>query len=290
MPNHHFLVVDDATFIRNMVIKSVLEQFPESTFSEAPNGVDAQGILEQSNDIDLILCDWEMPEMDGKELLDWVKGNETTQEIPFIMVTSRGDKSFIIEAAKAGVSNYLVKPFSKDKLIGKIQTVLDGNNEPPALTSIPSSETNSQAQKPTSGATNAALTQGTSTPPKKASSKKGSLQPSTKNKKPANKGKAFIRFQDGRNEASIRELSLKGISAAMDFTEKMPGILEAVVVDIEANKSDKIAVSMNGYIFSLEAAESKPDAKIINLSIIFLDKDTGKMDALSKLIARGSSA
>jgi len=286
VPNHHFLVVDDAAFIRNMVKKGVLGEYPECKFSEAPNGVDAQDILEQDNDIDLILCDWEMPEMDGKELLDWVKHNQATQQIPFIMVTSRGDKSFIIEAAKAGVSNYIVKPFSNEKLVEKISSVLDGSDSslqpPPPDTAAPQ-----QAQPKN---VSSALIQDSSTDVKKSPNKKDSIKPSAKNKKPANKGKAYIRFKSGRNDVAIRDLSLKGISAAMDFSEELPAILEAVVVDIEADKSDKIAVSMNGYVFSLEAGESKPDAKLINISIVFLDKDTGKMDALSKLIARGRVA
>ena len=287
MPSHHFLVVDDAAFIRNMVKKGVLGQYPECKFSEAPNGVDAQNILEQDNDIDLILCDWEMPEMDGKELLDWTKHNQATQQIPFIMVTSRGDKSFIVEAAKAGVSNYIVKPFSNEKLVEKISAVLDAGAPPSPTTQSDIAPPQQAQQKNTSASV---LTQSSSGDVKKSPNKNKPMQGSAKNKKPANKGKAYIRFKSGRNEAAIRELSLKGISAAMDFCEELPAILEAVVVDIEADKSDKIAVSMNGYIFSLEAGESKPDAKLINISIIFLDKDTGKMDALSKLIARGRVA
>lgn len=63
---------------------------------------------------DLILCDWEMPEMSGLELLQWMRQQPQYEKIPFIMITSRGDKDHVIEAVKEGVSEYLGKPFSPE--------------------------------------------------------------------------------------------------------------------------------------------------------------------------------
>ena len=74
--------------------------------------------------VDLILCDWEMPEMSGLELLTWCRAQENLKTTPFIMVTSRGDKENVVQAIQAGVSDYIGKPFSNDQLVAKIKKAL----------------------------------------------------------------------------------------------------------------------------------------------------------------------
>ena len=73
---------------------------------------------------DLILCDWEMPEMSGLELLQWFRGQPGSEKTPFIMVTSRGDKENVIEAIQAGVSDFIGKPFTNDQLNAKVKKAL----------------------------------------------------------------------------------------------------------------------------------------------------------------------
>jgi DNA-binding response OmpR family regulator len=73
---------------------------------------------------DLILLDWNMPNMDGLTFLKTIKADDTFKNIPVIMVTSESEKTRIIEAIKAGAVNYVVKPFSKEVILEKIQTVL----------------------------------------------------------------------------------------------------------------------------------------------------------------------
>ena len=113
------LVVDDATFIRDLVKKGLRDNFPGIQIEEAVNGRKAQQLLGRQA-VDLILCDWEMPEMSGLELLTWCRAEEAHKITPFIMVTSRGDKENVVQAIQAGVSDYIVKPFNaatlKDKL------------------------------------------------------------------------------------------------------------------------------------------------------------------------------
>ena len=82
------LVVDDATFIRDLVKKGLRDHFPGIQLEEAVNGRKAQQLLNRQA-VDLILCDWEMPEMSGLELLSWCRGEEAHKGTPFIMVTSR---------------------------------------------------------------------------------------------------------------------------------------------------------------------------------------------------------
>lgn len=112
------LIVDDASFTRDIMRKGLRAEFPSFTTEEAPDGLKAQKILEKKP-FDLILCDWEMPEMNGAELLTWIRNNEPIKDTPFIMVTSRGDKEHVVKAIELKVNNYIVKPFSNDKL-GKV--------------------------------------------------------------------------------------------------------------------------------------------------------------------------
>ncbi len=82
-------------------------------------------MLLRSPDYELVLLDWNMPNMNGIDCLKSVKGSDTTKHIPVIMVTSESEKSRIIEAIQAGAANYVVKPFQPDTLKAKIQSTLD---------------------------------------------------------------------------------------------------------------------------------------------------------------------
>ena len=117
------LVVDDASFIRDLLKKGLRDHFPGIQIEEAINGRKAQQLLARAS-IDLILCDWEMPEMSGLELLTWCREQESLKATPFIMVTSRGDKENVIQAIQAGVSDYIGKPFSNDQLVTKVKKAL----------------------------------------------------------------------------------------------------------------------------------------------------------------------
>ncbi len=117
------LVVDDAPFIRDLVKKGLRDHFPGLRIEEAVNGRKAQQHLAR-HAVDLILCDWEMPEMSGIELLGWCRAQAPLKDVPFIMVTSRGDKENVVQAIQAGVSDYIGKPFSNDQLVSKVRKAL----------------------------------------------------------------------------------------------------------------------------------------------------------------------
>jgi len=113
------LVVDDsATMVR--IIVNTLEKAGFANIVTAENGKEALERLAQHRDIDLVLSDWNMPEMRGIELLIAMRAAETTKNIPFIMVTSRNVKEDILDAVKAGANDYLVKPFTVDAIKEKL--------------------------------------------------------------------------------------------------------------------------------------------------------------------------
>ena len=116
------LVVDDFSTMRK-IIKNNLKGMGFNNILEAENGQKALEELKKES-VGLIISDWNMPVMTGIELLKAVRGDAGLKSIPFIMVTAEGQKDNVMEAAKAGVSNYVVKPFTPDTFSEKLQKVL----------------------------------------------------------------------------------------------------------------------------------------------------------------------
>jgi len=116
------LVVDDQNSVRQMT-RITLEQIGVRHIHEAENGVQAMDTA-STQPLDLIISDYNMPEMDGMELLRSVRGHPAARRIPFILVTGRGDRELVVKAAQAGANNYVVKPFTAEILKTKIEQVV----------------------------------------------------------------------------------------------------------------------------------------------------------------------
>jgi two-component system, chemotaxis family, chemotaxis protein CheY len=117
------LVVDDFATMRR-IVKGVLKQLGYSKIVEAQDGSDAFDVLKKE-EVGLIVSDWNMPNMTGLDLLKAVRGDDSLKGIPFVMVTAEGMKENVVEAVKAGVSNYIVKPFTPEAFTEKIQSVFN---------------------------------------------------------------------------------------------------------------------------------------------------------------------
>jgi two-component system chemotaxis response regulator CheY len=116
------LVVDDFATMRR-IIRNILRDLEFKKILEAEDGTAAVDIL-RTQKVDLIISDWNMPKMTGLELLKWVRSNEDTKDIPFLMVTAEAQKENVIEAVKAKVSNYIVKPFTAQTLAEKLEKII----------------------------------------------------------------------------------------------------------------------------------------------------------------------
>ncbi|NLX05148.1 MAG: response regulator [Phycisphaerae bacterium] len=114
------MLVDDSRTIRN-IEKNVLGQLGYTEILEAGDGIEALSVME-GNMPELMLVDWNMPNMDGLTLVKTVR--EKGVQVPIIMVTTEAEKARVVEAIKAGVNNYVVKPFTADTLGEKIKQTL----------------------------------------------------------------------------------------------------------------------------------------------------------------------
>ena len=115
------LVVDDyKTMVR--IIRNLLTQLGFEDIDEAADGTEALAKLKERK-YGLVISDWNMQPMTGYDLLKNVRSDEALQTIPFIMVTAEAKTENVIAAKKAGVSNYIEKPFNAQTLKGKIETV-----------------------------------------------------------------------------------------------------------------------------------------------------------------------
>ncbi|MFD2231650.1 response regulator [Alkalimarinus sediminis] len=285
------LVVDDASFVRDLVKRTIRTSFPTIELEEAVNGKKAQAIMERGT-FDLILCDWEMPEMSGLELLRWARQSDSYKKTPFIMITSRGDRDHVMEAVKEGVSGYLGKPFSPEQLSGRIVKAIGSKlkKAPPSQSSpLQDAFKNSAsvltgapvtAKAPPAANQTASLLTGSTSgmeQVKKAAPKKAGAGQS------GSKGAAEVRFADSTLKCIIKAISLTEIKVIAKREAQFPGILESAVVDLELEGE---VARLNGYVHQLQAVDKRMDTDFVSIIIRFVDEDPQKMEHLSKYMAK----
>lgn len=120
--NIRVLIVDDFATMRK-IERNILSQLGIKNVDEADDGATALPKIQQTK-YDVILLDWNMPQMSGLELLKAVRADPNTKNVPIIMVTAEALKDNIVAAAQAGVSDYVVKPFTAGALEDKLKKVL----------------------------------------------------------------------------------------------------------------------------------------------------------------------
>jgi two-component system, chemotaxis family, chemotaxis protein CheY len=116
------LIADDMQTMRSSV-RSVIKELGFTKISEAADGIDALSQLKKDK-YDILFMDWNMPNMDGITLLRLIRGDAELKDIIVLMVTAEKEKAHVIEAMKAGISDYIVKPFTADILKEKIKHII----------------------------------------------------------------------------------------------------------------------------------------------------------------------
>lgn len=106
------------------IIKNTLSRLGYDNVLEGEDGIQGWNVLNENTDISMLITDWNMPEMNGLELVKKVRADARFNDLPIIMVTTEGGKAEVITALKAGVNNYIVKPFTPQVLKEKLAAVL----------------------------------------------------------------------------------------------------------------------------------------------------------------------
>ena len=117
----HFLVVDDSSTMRRILCNTLVSIGHSTT--EAEDGVDALKKVSEQH-FDVIMTDWNMPKMNGLDLVRKLRSNETYKHTPIIMVTTEGGKREVLTAIREGVNNYIVKPFTAFVLKEKLKEIV----------------------------------------------------------------------------------------------------------------------------------------------------------------------
>lgn len=117
-----FLVVDDYSTMRR-IVKNLLHDLGYANVTEADDGKTALPLL-QNGSFDFLITDWNMPGMPGLDLLKAVRANDKLKKLPVLMLTAEAKREQIVEAAQAGVSGYVIKPFTAVTLKEKIDKIL----------------------------------------------------------------------------------------------------------------------------------------------------------------------
>jgi CheY-like chemotaxis protein len=287
------LVVDDAPFIRDLVKKCLRNSFAGIALEDAVNGRKAQAFLMRES-VDLVLCDWEMPEMSGLELLAWFRAQEQYKTTPFIMVTSRGDKENVVQAIQAGVSDFIGKPFTNEQLLTKVKKALaKAGKLGELMDSGPARANSAFANDSLSALTGGKPAEAARPAAAPAASSAGLLNrapapaAAAASAAPAGRGQGQLRLASGNQACVIKALSLKEALLLVKRVDVLPQVLESAVLDLEQGDNAEVA-RLNGYLHAIVAHEQKPDSEWLQLTFRFVDQDAQKLDYISRLIARGS--
>ena len=272
------LIIDDASFMRDIVRKGVRNSYPGFVTKEAADGSQAKSLLKQE-DFDLILCDWEMPKMTGEELLAWVREESPKPNTPFVMITSRGDKEHVVKALELKANNYIVKPFTNEKLTDVVTKELTKalGIEAKTLRHM------GAAQSSMASGSDAVslLTQKRSSEASLSTPVNSSQQEKAEGGKvarPKAQTIAQLRWKDFKTKCLIKEITMESVTAVIRGDSDIPSIMELVVFDLVTNNGQDIS-RINGYTYQLQAREASMESEFVNVTIRFVDENDPEKQA-----------
>lgn len=264
------LTVDDSKFNRELVIKTLRHTYPEIEIMEAADGRKAQTLI-KNHDFDLILCDWEMPEMTGLALLEWVRQESELKDRPFIMVTSLDKKEHVVQALKAGVNDYITKPFSAEQLLSKVVKQLVGSG------AVTEKELASMGIKPRIvSAGGAELLAG-------MSSSAAAAKPVSK---PRNyQSKALLWGQGDKFAVALKELSQQRAVILARRDAGLPALGEQVQLGLIGGSDERpVKVVVRGFIQLQQLAEKSPAASNLILHVLLPPQKGEVAEQLQQLL------
>lgn len=276
------LLCDDASFIRDLIKRALRKMLPNCEIIEAPDGRRAQALLNRQS-VDLILSDWEMPDVSGEELLRWVRGQEKFAETPFIMITSLGDKHHIMKAIEAGVSDYLGKPFTGEELTQKVHKALKKVGKLPsgtaALSSSGSNGAFSSAELLNTGRSESMVP----TP---------SADTLTSARNPGSARVKATGLLDGAGQqfkCMVKNISLEEAVAVIKRDGGYPELLSDLELTLADTQSGQRIGPIHTYVHGVSAVEKSPDPDFFNLQLRLQNNTEETLLGLTDFIRQQSS-
>ena len=120
-----FLIIEDEKIIRTTLQKFIREKYPEAKFVECENGRKGIDLYEADKDFDVILVDYVMPEATGMEVVRHIRQERGDKKTPVVMITSLHKRKTVMEMIEMGVTDYIKKPFEKERLLGKLEKIIN---------------------------------------------------------------------------------------------------------------------------------------------------------------------
>ncbi|WP_420827962.1 response regulator [Marinomonas algarum] len=280
------LVVDDASFTRDLIRRTLRKQFPAAEIEEAINGRKAQQMMTKTA-FDMVLCDWEMPEMTGVELLKWCREqpNYKKDTVPFVMITSRGDKSHVVEAVQSGVTDYLGKPFSSDQLVSKVTAAAKKHGLEARLTAQKSRQASHSGGVGAAsldvlmGAGKSAQVQATKFASPETSAASPSSVMSTTGAKDV-KIPTLVRFEGKQFRCMVIQFSKTDATMFIKSDDVVPQVLGQAVLDLEFSGQVN---RLNYFVQSVATTEKKHDSTFLTVVLNLIDQDSEKEAFVQKL-------
>ena len=268
------LLCDDASFIRDLIKRSLRKYLPQCEITEANDGKKAQSLLGKQR-FDLILSDWEMPQVSGEELLQWVRAHEKHADTPFVMITSLGDKQHIVKAVQAGVSDYLGKPFTGEELLQKVRKQLAKAGKLDEATATPSSSGGafSSAELLNTGRTDPAVSSSSEALTSGRSRESGRI-----------KGTALLRGEGEPIKCMVKSASMEDMLLVMKKTAAHPQLLEKVSVDIAPAQGGNRIDDVPAWVHGLSVVQKQADSDFFNITVRFSELDAASREKLSRFV------
>jgi CheY-like chemotaxis protein len=270
------LVVDDASFTRDLIRRTLRKQFPAVEIEDAVNGRKAQ-ILMAKAQFDMVLCDWEMPEMTGVELLQWCREQPQykKEDVPFVMITSRGDKDHVVEAVKSGVTDYLGKPFSSEQLINKVLSAAKKHKlESKLMSQKPRGDIAGKAK-----AASLDVLMG-SVAPKPTQATKFTTSDTAPVTVKDVKVPTSVRFEGKQFRCMVIKFGKQEVTMLIKSDDVVPQVLGQAVLDLEFKG---VVNRLNYYVQAVATTEKKHDSTFLTVTLSLIDQDKDKEDFISQL-------
>ena len=266
MKKIRLLTVDDDKFIRDLVHKTLRAQYSSFDITEAENGRKAQAKLQKFS-FDLVLCDWEMPEMTGLDLLKWVRTQKQLEAQPFILVTSLDSKENVVQAVEAGVSDYISKPFTPDQLFSKVMKQLVKSGV------ITQEEAANMARKERIGAAGGAEVLAAGLGARPVAVKK------------APPPKALLVQGEQRAAGGVKELNIREAVLKVKRTDLTPELATPIQLGLVGGSDEQpLKVTLRAYVAGIQLAERSPKAEHLFVRVQFLKQEPEAAEILDRLV------